>query len=64
MFVPVPEDWKQVGLPEFEEFLKTCPDYVRDGFGFYCFRWNTERFAYVDFEAMEVFADPALLRPG
>lgn len=59
----IPSNFREVGAEQFEDFLKTCPDYTRDLFNYavYSFRHNNKPFAYVDHVAERVWVDPDLL---
>ncbi len=66
MHITIPSRFKRIELPSFEEFLKQCPDYTRDGFSGcvrYQWRHNGKAFAYVTTgDGKEiVFVDPFLL---
>lgn len=56
-------EWTLVNQQAFEEFLKDCPDYVRDGWAdgtIYKFRHNGEAFAFISI-AGNIFVDPKFL---
>ena len=58
------KDWPVVTEADFDEFLKGCPDYVRDGCGQMSYRHNGEVFAYVEgskLRGWRIKVDPKLL---
>lgn len=63
MIASIPSGWREVGLSEFEEFLKGCADYRRDSFSggsYYSWARNDKRFAFADSKD-RIWVDPSLL---
>ncbi len=61
-----PIGWIEVSVEDFEEFLKTCNDYVRDsycGSSSYRYRHNGEEFARAEIHdhIEKVFVPPGVL---
>lgn len=64
MHTTVPSNFKEVDGFMFDEYLKWCEDYTRDGVGcfdVYTFR-HGHRFAYVHSRTGQVWVDPVLLK--
>lgn len=69
MFVSIPPHFKPVETADFEAYLKTCPDYLRDGFSNlirYRFKHNNFEFAVVEGEPgsgkEKVHVSPAVMK--
>lgn len=63
MIYTQPQGWLEVEEPQFQEFLKTCADYVTDSYaGARCYEWrhNRERFAMILGD--KIYVDPKLLK--
>lgn len=59
MSVHVPEGWVEVSEAGFDEYLKQCPDYRQDGFGFVYLKHNGQMFA-LSYEGKR-YVDPQIL---
>jgi hypothetical protein len=49
MDIPPPKDWKEVDPIDFQNYLSSCPDYLKDSYSngtYYRFRHNKEKFAF------------------
>lgn len=70
MDISIPSNYREVPVSDFEEFLRTCPNYLRDGFSnliTYQFKHSHKRFAAVTGEPgsglEKVFVSPDVLEP-
>ena len=59
-----PDNWTMVSGVDFNEFLKTCPEYTRDeAVNFDIYKWKKDGKEFCRIYKNVVYVDPVLLNP-